>query len=103
VIPPRPWCVVAGNDDLHEDDPSWIQILGADGSEVTASDALSSANGKATAELIVRLVNAEPEIVAALEAARDALALLHNGFGITHGQRNIAINAVRTALAKVRP
>ncbi len=101
---PIPWSVFYSNDDGHEDDPSWVSILDADGDEVTASDAMSGAKGRAAAELIVRLVNAKPEIVAALEAAEQTM--FDAGYGATDYNRDRlsgALRLVRSALEKVRP
>lgn len=92
MIPPRPWyvvphgaltcAIVADNDDDPDSDTGWRVV----------ADPLSTN----VAELIVRLVNAAPEIAAALEKAINDI---QDG-GVW--RRDIVDN-LRAALAKVRP
>lgn len=91
-IPPRPWFAFA-RDGAH-------RIRGADGK------LLGECVDAETAEFVVRLVNTEPEIVAALEAARDyAMNPAGEGLDIPDpiAWRTAIIMQIRAALAKVRP
>jgi hypothetical protein len=82
---PRPWKVL------------YNAVHDADGMPVFRFGSGRRLPDRQLAELIVRVINAEPEIVAALEAADDALGWC--------GRQTSADAAalVRAALAKVRP
>lgn len=97
MIPPRPWKVIESGHGYGVD-----EIVAADGREVVRCDGGMYPPNVETAEAIVRLVNAEPAIVAALRLAEDSL-----GDG-SHPRDCaccvcVALEAVRAALAKVRP
>lgn len=103
----RPWRVV-GEPDRRGD---WLGSIYADDAEdewCHATEAICPLN-QATADLIVRLVNAEPEIVAALEDAVGSLSHLRLLSEDTPRAAQCAIVAgrsieiVRAALEKVRP
>ncbi len=89
-VPPRPWRVDRYGGVVH--------VIGHN--EGVGSPGVADCyENSETAEFIVRLVNAEQEIVAALEAAHYALDLdTHTADGMTHAR-----DIVRAALAKVRP
>lgn len=92
-IPPRPWLVSSQCDGVAGE---WFcaGIEDATGEDVIKTDAGVYPPDFETAHLIVRLVNAEPEIVAALEAAESDL--LHE-YGCDWG----SVKLVRAALAKL--
>lgn len=96
-IPPRPWCIF-----VNRNNPSMVGIVSIHGADdrTVAFGFLHDAPGEQTAEHIVRLVNAEPAIVAALEAADRALAAGGN-YNLGDWERDREL--VRAALAKVRP
>lgn len=91
-IPPRPWRVVSGGDGYDE-------VYAADGQAIAVPT--SSAFKPGVADLVVRLVNAEPDIVAALEAAASL------GHGADCGDCHDGLcrigRSAAAALAKVRP
>lgn len=118
-IPPRPWRV-----DINERaDNGRGAVLGIEDAQgrvvVDESDStIHNGMSRQTAELIVRLVNAEPEIVAALEAAERLLEPVSSDDGeCEHGmwwetcpnddcatrERRKGFYAVRAALARLKP
>lgn len=98
-IPPRPWRV---------EDRYYLDIEDAEGLSILTTelqpggyDWSACFGNRATAEHIVRLVNAEAEVVAALEAAEVYLDELDR---ITVGGAKLAsrvLDGVRAALAKL--
>ncbi len=102
-IPPRPWRVIesrqvpTGGGTL-----AWTTeraaVRDANGRSVVYLDDYvhDGGVGRETADLIVRLVNAEPEIVAALEAASFALNPAR------HDAEALALKYVRVALARLK-
>lgn len=91
-IPPRPWRL----DDVYGiDRPEVMDAAGSEVFFVTQDSRIDTS--QETLALIVRLVNAEAEVVAALEAAEHEIdeALAHSP---THEQ---SLSLVRAALAKV--
>jgi len=98
-IPPRPWRSVPHDRDQKS---RYFEMADADGNDIfevysTSDTAIAD---REDVELIVRLVNAEPEIVTALEAARDALVGDVDGLHVPAGD---ALDKIYDVLAKVRP
>lgn len=97
----RPWRVVGAPDRRGD----WLGSIYADDAEdewCPATEAICPLN-QATADLIVRLVNAETEIVAALEAAEQQLECEASYALDCECPPCRAIHEVRAALEKVRP
>ena len=90
-IPPRPWRVIEGSYYENDERKSMAVIVDANDQEFDLEDRAG--------ELICRLVNAEPEVVAALEAAYQTLLVGHKSAEDTRR----SFGMVRAALAKVRP
>lgn len=98
MIPRRPWRIV-------EHDPSIFR--GTFGAVVDADDCAVFQIGRGvvhpdmeTARVIVALVNAQPEIIASLEAADVALRASPAS---NRDQRINALAAIHAALGKLRP
>ena len=97
-IPPRPWRVT------RTTSVALSAISTVNGDPVSLGNVHTDEHGAlklfpdATAEHIVRLVNAEPEIVAALEAAYQTLLVGHKSAEDTRR----SFGMVRAALAKLR-
>lgn len=93
-IPPRPWYVPDARVAAHDFTP-----CDANNEQIAGDDVLMS---RETAEFIVRLANAEPEVVAALEESQHHLEWTYGTGDIELRDPRIAIDLVRVALAKVR-
>lgn len=107
-IPPRPWRVEEAGDESG--DIPLAHVFSDDEPILQRRHVLSFVE-QPTADLIVRLVNAEPEIVAALEAA-ERLMVDNYEEGLGHAPATTPeseceacqeLRLVRVALAKVRP
>jgi hypothetical protein len=95
-IPPRPWHV-AHSDPRWDVPPDILDHNGDDVLFVRQSGLLEISDE--TADLIVRLVNAEPQVVAALEAAEDAIEWYASRPQDTPGP---VLTRLRAALAALR-
>jgi hypothetical protein len=94
-IPPRPWRMVQ----LGTPDEAPLTLI-RDAADDDLADPYRTPEQKfSIAELIVRLVNAEPEIVAALEAAEDAIEWYASRPQDTPGP---VLTRLRAALAALR-
>lgn len=99
-IPPRPWRADCSADGEF---PAWIRLVDAGGEEFFACDATDSVWGTEVFARMSALVNAEPEIVAALEAAEKVLGSLLSPSPEPVSLLHADLALIRTALAKVRP
>lgn len=94
MIPPRPWLRA------HSQNGAFYGIADRNGDDVKLDgDAQDPERARIIADHVIRLVNAEPEIVAALEAAYQTLLVGHKSAEDTRR----SFGMVRAALAKVRP